>query len=150
MSSSQRTSVDSPLLAIVGAGPKAAALVAKAAVLRKLNLPSVRTVVIEAEEPAANWNGLHGFTHGHCELGTPPQKDVGYPYRSPQGPDVDHEMLKYSWEAFLISSGSYSEWIDQGRPQPRHSTWGNYLSWVFAQAAAEIQIGKVTEISPTT
>lgn len=112
-------------LAVIGAGPKAAALAAKAWVLRERRLGSVDVLVFERKELAAHWNGLTGFTDGQGTNVTPPEKDVGFPYKSPFGINVDNDMMmQFSWAAYQISLGSYADWIDRGCPRPRHEVWG--------------------------
>src|SRR3954462_4034257 len=109
-------------LAIIGAGPKAIAIGAKASALRRMGVDAPEVVVFEQFEPFANWRGRLGYTDGEQRLGTPPDKDVGFPY-STTGIDafkgIDQEMLSFSWMAHLLeeqSAGmSYDEWIDQGR-----------------------------------
>jgi len=76
-------------LAVLGAGPKALAIAAKANVLRDLGLGSIDVVLIEQRAVAADWRGTDGWTDGEPLLGTPPEKDIGFPYRSCFGPAVD-------------------------------------------------------------
>lgn len=141
VSGAQRSGADmSPLLVVVGAGPKAAALAAKARVLKKLNPGlEVRILVIERNKIGANWIGWAGFTDGSGELGTPPEKDVGFPYNSAYGSKVDIAMLEYSWHSHRIhlSETSYSDWIDRGKQQPKHKDWAAYLRWVLDKVAAD-------------
>jgi mycobactin lysine-N-oxygenase len=128
------------VLAVVGAGPKAMALVTKAKVLRDLKIGTLEVVIIEKSSTAAHWGGACGYTDGEQELGTPPEKDVGFPYRSIFGRKTGCEMLRYSWQSFLIDKGQsvYSDWIDRGRRQPVHRDWAEYLHWVRDEADAEI------------
>jgi mycobactin lysine-N-oxygenase len=127
-------------IVVVGAGPKAAALAAKARVLDKLKLGSkVRLTIIERSDLAANWSGTSGFTDGDCSLGTPPEKDVGFPYNSVYGNEVNKAMLEYSWQAFKILNTVplYSDWIDRGRLQPTHKEWSRYIAWVLQICESE-------------
>lgn len=135
-------------LAVVGCGPKALAIAAKADVLRELGIANIEIVIFEKNEVAANWTGIAGFTDGAQTLGTPPQKDVGFPYRSDWGFDVDRLMLSYSWQAYLIESGRYGSWVDRGRGQPVHRDWGAYLSWVSERVSASVEIGEVVRVKP--
>ena len=64
-------------LAVLGAGPKALAIAAKAKVLRDLGLGSLDVVLIEQRAVAADWRGTDGWTDGEPHLGTPPEKDIG-------------------------------------------------------------------------
>jgi cation diffusion facilitator CzcD-associated flavoprotein CzcO len=70
-----------PMLAVVGAGPKGIAIAAKARALAAAGLPAPRVVLVDRSEVAGNWSGRQGYTNGLLPLGTPPEKDVGYPYR---------------------------------------------------------------------
>jgi mycobactin lysine-N-oxygenase len=136
-------------LAVVGAGPKAMAIAAKAKVLHDLGLGTVRVVVIEKSGIAAHWDGTSGLTNGEQILGTSPHKDIGFPYRSVYGPAVAQHLLAYSWPAFLIDSGTYSDWIDQDQPKPRHKQWARYCKWVAEKAGVELIRDTVTLITPT-
>jgi mycobactin lysine-N-oxygenase len=93
VSSTRPADASPPLLVVIGAGPKAAAIAAKARALKKLGKGEVRVLIIESAKIGANWTGLGGHTTGQGELGTPPEKDVGFPYNSDYGSDVDKELL---------------------------------------------------------
>ena len=67
-------------LAVLGAGPKGIAIAAKARALAAAGLPAPRVILIEPGPVAGNWTGRQGYTSGLLPLGTPPEKDVGYPY----------------------------------------------------------------------
>lgn len=139
---------NSKVLAIIGAGPKAMAIAAKSKVLRDLKIGTLEVIAIEQSSVASHWNGAFGFTDGEQELGTPPEKDVGFPYRSVYGRKTAYEMLRYSWQSFLIDrgQGNYSDWIDRGRRQPVHRDWAEYLSWVGSECDADIVHDTVTSI----
>lgn len=156
MSSDERVSPQSeahpPRLVVVGAGPKAAALAAKARVLKKLGLGEVQIVVVESKEVAANWKGGDsGFTDGENELCTPPEKDLGFPYGSVYGSDVDIAMLRYSWQENLLEKTSYSDWIDMGRRQPQLKEWAQYVEWAleFAEPDEIARETTVTDVEPS-
>ncbi|HKR00138.1 MAG TPA: SidA/IucD/PvdA family monooxygenase [Pyrinomonadaceae bacterium] len=140
-----------PLLVVVGAGAKAAALAAKARVLKKLEIGEVRIIVVERNKVAANWRGGFGFTDGQNELCTPPEKDVGFPYKSLYGDEVDKEMLRYTWQAFRMGETSYEDWIDRGRRQPQLEVWARYLGWALEDATPEdiIKETAVTSVEPS-
>lgn len=141
-------------LLVVGAGPKALAVAAKAAAMRAVGLPAPRVVVVEAQGVGGNWLASGGWTDGNHRLGTSPEKDVGFPYRSNVARTHNHEinakMIAYSWSSFLIEHGTYSEWIDRGRPSPQHHFWARYLQWVAQKVQLDLVIGTVRTISPTT
>lgn len=125
---------------VVGCGPKALAIYAKLCGLRDsgagFNLPDIK--IIEQHDVAANWRGGdYGFTDGDHPLGTPPEKDIGYPYNSEYkdygAPDIDSYLFRYSWQSYKIAHGAYADWMDRGRPAPHHRDWAEYLAWVGKQ-----------------
>jgi mycobactin lysine-N-oxygenase len=135
------------MLAVVGAGPKGIAIAAKARALAAAGLPAPRVVLVDRGEVAGNWSGRQGYTNGLLPLGTPPEKDVGYPYAAGWGDvsaDVVAAMAGYSWQRHLIRHGAYSDWVDRGRMRPTHRQWSAYLREVADAAEAEIVSGTVT------
>jgi mycobactin lysine-N-oxygenase len=134
-------------LAVVGAGPKGIAIAAKGRALAAAGLPAPRVVLVDRGEVAGNWSGRQGYTSGLLPLGTPPEKDVGYPYAASWGgasAGVVAAMAGYSWQRHLIKHGSYSDWVDRGRMRPTHRQWSAYLREVAEAAEAEIVSGVVT------
>jgi mycobactin lysine-N-oxygenase len=134
-------------LAVVGAGPKGIAIAAKARALAAAGLPAPRVVLIDRGEVAGNWTGRQGYTSGLLPLGTPPEKDVGYPYAASWGAasaEVTAAMAEYSWQRHLIRRGIYSDWVDRGRLRPAHREWSAYLREAAELAEAEIVSGTVT------
>jgi len=132
---------------VVGAGPKGVAIAAKARALAAVGLPAPRVVLVDRGEVAGNWSGRHGYTSGLLPLGTPAEKDVGYPYAANWGDasaDVVAAMAEYSWQRHLIRHGVYSDWVDRGRIRPAHRQWSAYLREVAEVAEAEIVRGTVT------
>ncbi|HEV2451719.1 MAG TPA: SidA/IucD/PvdA family monooxygenase [Streptosporangiaceae bacterium] len=137
------------MLVVVGAGPKGIAIAAKARALAAAGLPAPRVVLVDRGEVAGNWSGRQGYTSGLLPLGTPPEKDVGYPYAASWGAasaDVVAAMADYSWQRHLIARGVYSDWVDRGRMPPTHRQWSTYLSEVAKAAEAEIVRGAVTRL----
>ena len=115
-----------PTLAVVGAGPKGIAIAAKARALAAVGLAAPRVVLVERSAVAGNWTGRQGYTNGLLPLGTPPEKDVGFPYAASWGassPAVTAAMADYSWQRHLISHGMYADWVDRGRLRPTHREW---------------------------
>jgi mycobactin lysine-N-oxygenase len=115
---------------VVGAGPKGIAIAAKARALAAAGVPAPRVVLVDRGEVAGNWSGRQGYTSGLLPLGTPPEKDVGYPYAASWGDastDVVAAMAEYSWQRYLIRHGVYSDWVDRGRMRPTHRQWSVYL-----------------------
>ncbi len=140
---------------MIGAGPKAVAIAAKRTVLGRLGVAVPKLCVIDPKGIAAHWTGEHGYTDGYLPLGTPPEKDVGFPYAS-KGYEsaalnraVDAAMLRYSWAAFQVRKRppSYADWVDRGKPPPTHRLWAEYLQWVADQVDLDIEHDEVTRIS---
>jgi mycobactin lysine-N-oxygenase len=141
-------------LAVIGAGAKAVAVAAKAAVLREMGVSNVDVpdvVAVERTEVAANWRATGGWTDGAHRLGTSPEKDVGFPYRSAlvagRNAEVDEAMTRYSWQAYLIATGQFAEWVDRGRPAPTHLRWSQYLRWVADAVQLTVIPGEVDRLS---
>ena len=133
-------------LAVVGAGPKGIAIAAKARALAAAGLSAPRVVLVDRGEVAGNWTGRQGYTSGVLPLGTPPEKDVGYPYPASWGDasaDVVAAMAGYGWQRHLIRHGVYGDWVDRGRMRPTHRQWSMYLREVAEAAEAEIVPGVV-------
>lgn len=137
-------------IAVVGAGPKAAALAAKAYCLQQEG-HEVAVSVFERSEIGANWSGNHGYTDGLQRLCTPAERDLGFPYGTTFGTGVVELMQsRFSWNAFLVAqakdSDRYSEWVNRGRRPPSHGDFKNYLRFAFEQALVEPALGRVTKI----
>ncbi|WP_432154358.1 SidA/IucD/PvdA family monooxygenase [Streptomyces tricolor] len=132
-------------VAVLGAGPKAAALAAKTHVLNELGLANVELSVFERDEIGAHWTGRAGWTSGSERLGTRAEKDVGFPYRSTyrfgaHGKEIDARMQAFSWQSHLIDTGSYQQWIDAGLPSPTHRQFADYLKWVLTRAVTGVRV----------
>lgn len=133
-------------LAVVGGGPKAAAIAAKAWVLREQGQADVQVTVFESEHIGANWSGRAGYTDGEQRLCTIAERDVGYPYIREFGAEVDIAMsAHFSWSRFLHEQPDgygmgYSSWVDAGRKPPLHKHFADYLAWVVARAAPQAQV----------
>lgn len=134
-------------LLVLGAGPKALALAAKALVLTNCGYEVPEVAVVDRVGTATHWLGSFGYTDGRQVLGTPPEKDVGFPYQSEFGQNVDVEMMAYSWQAFNIETGRFRAWVDRGRHHPRHAWWGKYLKWVADKVRLSIHVGEVVGIA---
>lgn len=138
-------------LAIIGAGAKAVAVAAKAAVLRDMGIDAAEVVAIERTGVAANWLPSGGWTDGRQRLGTSPEKDVGFPYRSTLVPgrdaELDEQMIRFSWQSYLVATDQFVGWIDRGRPAPTHETWAGYLQWVAEVAGLQVVRGEVLQIA---
>lgn len=138
-------------LAVIGAGAKAVAVAAKAAELRGMGIDAPEVIAVERLGVGANWQAEGGWTDGRHRLGTGPEKDVGFPYRSAVAPrrnaELDALMMRHSWQSFLIATGQFAEWIDRGRPAPTHRRWGQYLGWVAENVELPVINGEVTRLS---
>lgn len=135
-----------PTLAVVGAGPKGIAIAAKARALAAAGLSAPRVVLVDRGAVAGNWSGRQGYTSGLLPLGTPAEKDIGFPYADSWGAAsaaVTAAMADYSWQRHLISRGAYADWVDRGRLRPTHREWSSYLREVAERAEAEIVAGEV-------
>jgi mycobactin lysine-N-oxygenase len=141
----------SPTLAVIGAGAKAVAVAAKATVLRDMGVDVADVVAIERSGVAANWRAGGGWTDGRQRLGTSPEKDVGFPYRSTLVPgrnaEVDERMTRFSWQSYLVARDQFMGWIDRGRPAPTHDTWAGYLRWVADVVDLKVVRGEAVQIS---
>lgn len=74
-------------LAIIGGGPKAVAIAAKAAVINEFEFNEKKPAKIEVDifDPnpiGAHWSGKHGYTDGLQPLCTLAERDLGFPYTS--------------------------------------------------------------------
>jgi len=138
-----------PTLAVVGAGPKGIAIAAKARALEAAGLAAPRVVLIDRGAVAGNWSGRQGYTSGLLALGTPPEKDIGFPYADswgPASPAVTAAMADYTWQRHLIARGAYADWVDRGRMRPTHRQWSWYLREVAEKARAEIITAEVVSL----
>ena len=138
-----------PTLAVVGAGPKGIAIAAKARAVAAAGLDAPRVVLVERGAVAGNWSGRQGYTSGLLPLGTPAEKDIGFPYADSWGaasPAVTAAMADYSWQRHLIAHGAYADWVDRGRLRPTHRQWSCYLREVADRAQAEIVAGEVVSL----
>ncbi len=105
-----------PTLAVLGAGPKGIAIAAKARALAAAGLDAPRVVLVDRGPVAGNWTGRQGYTSGLLPLGTPAEKDVGFPYPASWGAAsaaVTAAMAGYSWPQHLIRHGGYADWVDR-------------------------------------
>jgi mycobactin lysine-N-oxygenase len=133
-------------LAVIGAGPKGIAIATKARALSAVGLDAPRVVLVDRGAVAGNWSGRQGYTSGLLPLGTPPEKDVGFPYADSWGPAsaaVTTAMGEFSWQRHLIAHRLYADWVDRGRLRPTHRQWSAYLRQVAEKVEAEIVAGEL-------
>src|SRR5262249_13906969 len=138
-------------LAVVGAGAKAVAVAAKAAVLREMGVEVPEVIAVERSGVAANWRAGGGSAHGGERVGASPEKDIGCPYRSTlvhgRDHEIDERMMRFSWQSYLVATDQFVGWIDRGRPAPTHDTWAGYLAWVADVVNLKVVRGEVDQIS---
>ena len=144
-------------LAIVGLGPKGAAIGAKATVLREAGFNSPDIVIFEPNEAGSAWSGKYGYTDGNQELCTLAERDVGYPYdrasySTSKFSGVAEGMFKrFSWHTFSVSRGvassSYDDWVMRGRRPPLHRDFASYIDFVVTQSNASVEAQAVTRIA---
>jgi len=138
-------------IAVIGGGAKAAALAAKASALRQTSeSDDIHVTIFEKQEIGAHWIGKWGYTDGVQRLCTPAERDVGFPYASKGGMQVDSLMYsQFSWQSYLLSSPhEYSRWVDYGTRPPMHRDFARYLSWVVQQSGAALVLEEVTRLRP--
>lgn len=134
-------------LAIIGGGPKAAAIAAKAACLRDLAGLPLEVVVFERHEIASAWTGNHGYTDGLQRLCTAAERDIGFPYESQLAEGLAARLqVRFSWMAYAIDQGRYGDWVDRGRPKPAHREFARYIAWCLTDSAT-IQYGEVIALT---
>jgi len=138
-------------LLCIGAGPKTIAVAAKAAELRAMGVQAPDVVAVERTAVAANWTAAGGWTDGEHRLGTGPEKDIGFPYRSSvvarRNGELDARMTRHSWQAYLVATGQFADWVDRGRPAPPHRRWAQYLRWVADNIEMSVIHGEVEQLS---
>ncbi|UEM21306.1 SidA/IucD/PvdA family monooxygenase [Skermanella mucosa] len=141
-------------IAVVGGGPKAAAIAAKAAVLKRDYPNSPNITIFEPAAIGSAWSGLNGYTDGEQLLCTLAERDVGFPYsRHTFGASTARRMASdFSWQSYCVSLGSgdyrYDTWVDKGRRPPIHKCYADYLSWVVRKSSASVVNGRVEHIQP--
>jgi mycobactin lysine-N-oxygenase len=140
-------------LAVVGGGPKAAAVAAKAHVLSQLGLADVHVTIFEPKEIGANWTGRHGYTDGQARLCTPAERDLGFPYDAGvYNRSVASRMYAdFSWGAYLIEKppngrGGFNDWVNRGRLPPSHADYADYLDWAIKRSGAKVEPSVVTDV----
>ena len=138
-------------IAVVGGGPKAAAICTKASALRDLGVSAPEVVVFEKSAIGGAWRGDEGYTDGVSRLCTPILRDLGFPYASSGlGVKVAQRMLaEFSWPAFLTRQGgqAYARWINQGGPRPTHRHFAEYLGWSVKKSNADVRVGTVSGLA---
>lgn len=145
-------------LAVVGGGPKAVALAAKASAIRAVGGPNIEVVVFDPGEIGSAWDGSQGFTDGNQRLCTLAERDIGFSYLDEfpsWGPRESIPQLmrqEYSWPAYLEAKAptALGKWVNEGRLPPLHKEFAAYLRWAFANSNAIQHEHKVLRLEPTT
>lgn len=127
-----------PELAVIGAGPKAAALAAGVAAteLAGERKPPRLRIFERSYEIGAHWRGGHGYSDGRQRLCTDPERDVAFPGWSDRKVQ-EIARARYSWRAFLEARGEYHAWSVRDRPRPTHRKYAHYVSWVIDRAGRD-------------
>jgi mycobactin lysine-N-oxygenase len=129
-------------LAVLGGGPKGAAVAAKAAALLAEGYQPPAVTIFEPDKFGAAWTGTSGYTDGLQPLCTLAERDFGFPYdRMTFGDAVAADMLsRFSWHRFSVEEGIddtlYENWVVQGRKPPAvsggESCWHSKLNEIGA------------------
>lgn len=135
-------------IAVIGGGPKAAALAAKAFCLNEIKKTQINITIFESKSIGASWNGENGYTNGSQALCTPAERDLGFPYNSTAGQDVEVMMQSlFSWNSFKVASGDYPDWVGRGRTPPTHLDFAKYINKCVEITDARVVIGEVVRLS---
>jgi mycobactin lysine-N-oxygenase len=138
-------------IAIVGGGPKAAAIAAKAVAMRNIGLSAPDVTIFEARSIGSAWKGGDGgYSDGASRLCTPAPRDLGFPYGDDLSASCAGRMFaEFSWASFLVDSGGdqYARWVNRGTPRPTHGEFAQYLEWAVVKAGARVVIDRVTGLS---
>jgi mycobactin lysine-N-oxygenase len=140
-------------LAVIGGGPKGAAIAAKAAALRLAGFDAPTIAIYEPLSPGASWTGLHGYTDGLQLLCTFPERDLGYPYdrQSFGGKVAEHLFAEYSWHRFSVAAGiddsKYDNWVLRGRRPPAHRDFARYIEYAIQKSGARHESRSVEHLS---
>lgn len=133
-------------LLVAGAGPKGIAIAAKAAALTAAGLPAPEVTIVDPLGVAGHWHGKGGYTDGRRQLGTRPEKDIGFPYLPSWGErsaEVNARMQALSWHGYLMATQQLGVWVDRGCPRPSHGRWAEYITWAAETAGVTVRRAKI-------
>lgn len=130
--------MDPATLAVIGAGPKAAALAARVAALHvwradhpvaagELRPPPKLHIFERSNRAGAHWYGDAGYTDGAQEICTPPEQDL-VDGASQLGDLLD--LAPFEWSAFVRARSIVNR-------IPTHRQLADYVAW-----AIELAVGK--------
>ncbi len=117
-------------LIIVGCGPKALNILAKAEALKHFGWEVPEIIVLEKGSVGSNWSGSNGYTDGKGILGISPLKTFNYPSNSIFGEDVAKYMDKFSFKNSFPFDNGYEKWVDGGMNWITHEQFAQYLWWI--------------------
>ncbi|MFM0282367.1 hypothetical protein P0D75_30600 [Paraburkholderia sediminicola] len=134
-------------IAVIGCGPKAIAIAAKAHVLAQSNryLNKVQVTIFERDRPAAAWRGASGYTDGEQPLCTLAERDLGFPYSDTAFlREISERMFAdFSWHAYAVAAGlgraRYEQWVLRGRNPPAHADFADYLEFALRRSGANVE-----------
>src|SRR3546814_19841421 len=115
-------------LAVIGGGPKAAAIVARAATLRELlgaaKVPDV--LVFEKRAIGSAWSGDGCYSSGHLTLCSPAEKDVGFPYSEVRARHTKETLAplhhaRFPSPSFLVATTRLAAWVDRVSTHSSHT-----------------------------
>ena len=137
---------------MAGAGPKGIAIAAKAAALAAAGFAAPEVTVVDPLGVAGHWHGRDGYTDGRRQLGTRPEKDLGFPYLASWGvrsAEVNARMQALSWHGYLVATQQLGEWVDRGCPRPSHRRWAEYITWACETAGIAVRRAKIGAVDST-
>ncbi len=144
-------------LAIIGAGPKAAAIAARAHALSRVKFEVPSVTIFDPNGIAPAWiGGPYGYTDGDQLLCTLAERDLGFPYHQHTfGPAAAHAThALFSWHAFCVASTNvetvYRNWISRGRRPPLHRHYAAYVEWAIRKSGAHHLQKRVSEVRHDT
>jgi mycobactin lysine-N-oxygenase len=139
-------------LAVIGGGPKGAAIAAKAAALRAAGYDAPAITIYEPRSLGASWSGRFGYTDGLQLLCTLAERDLGYPYDRRTFGDAVAERLfaQFSWHRFSVSAGvdesEYGNWVLRGRRPPAHRDFARYIEYAILKSQARHEARSVEQL----
>jgi mycobactin lysine-N-oxygenase len=134
--------VEAANLAVIGAGPKAAAVAARVAAIHvwrrenpaqavSLRPPPHLHIFERSGRAAAHWYGDDGYTDGMQEVCTPPEFDVVAPTTTVFG---TLELEPFEWRTYVTTQGIAAT-------NPTHRQFAEYIAWAIDAAIARANGG---------
>jgi mycobactin lysine-N-oxygenase len=135
-------------IAVIGAGPKAFALLAKNKALESKGFSVPEVTVFEKKNVGSAWDGCGGFTDGKGYIDVSPLKDVTYP-NTIFGVEVDQYMKNnFSFYRYISDIGKIADWVNMGYPSVTHEEYVLYLLWLQKLLSPNLLFNEVTKIEP--